>query len=183
MAYILASKSPRRKELLKRIIDDFQVIDSNIVEKVPANLKSSQVPVYLALQKAKAVFAKYPGDTIIACDTVVIIENNILGKPKDRNEVKEMITKLSGKTHVVVSGVCLIKKGKIKTFNCKTHVTFEKMNAIEIENYAKTADVLDKAGAYGIQNEASVFIKEIKGDYYNVVGLPLSKLYKKLSDF
>lgn len=183
MTYILASKSPRRKELLTRIIDNFEVIDSNIIEKIPTNLKSSQVPVYLAKQKAKAVFAKYPNDTIIACDTIVIIDNTILGKPKDRNEVKKMITKLSGKTHLVVSGVCLLKKGKIKTFNCKTQVTFEKMNAIEIENYARNADVLDKAGAYGIQNEASIFIKEIKGDYYNVVGLPLAKLYKKLSDF
>ena len=177
---ILASASPRRKELLHKIVDDFQIINSSIKETLVPSLSNYQKPVYIAKQKAKAVFKEHQDSIIIAADTIVVCKRQILGKPQDEDDAFRMMKLLQGNTHTVISGVCILSKDKMISFNSKTLVTFNPMSDDEIRNYLKEANVYDKAGAYSIQEEAGKYISKIEGDYYNVVGLPLSKLYEKL---
>lgn len=177
---ILASKSPRRKELLLRLIPSFSIVDSTIEETYPSTLKPTQIPVYLAIKKAKNIVQNFPDALIIAADTIVCIDHQILGKPKDQEDAKKMMQCLSGRTHQVITGVCLLKGKQMCHFFCKTAVKFSKMSEEEINDYVLHADIYDKAGAYAIQKEASKFIVSIQGDYYNVVGLPIHKLYQKL---
>jgi len=180
--YILASASPRRKELLTRIVDNFEVVVSNIEERIPHSLSYLQVPVYLAKQKGKSIYKKHQDSIVIASDTVVICKHKILGKPHSKEELESMIRLLNNRTHVVVSGVAILFNNKMISFNCKTYVTFNNMSEKEIADYCNLKNVYDKAGGYAIQEEASKFIKSIEGDYYNVMGLPLSKLYTKLKE-
>lgn len=177
---ILASKSPRRQELLKQIFDDFEIIVSNKEEKKPRFTPLKKVPVVLAKQKALDVYKENKDALVIGADTVVIANSEILGKPKDKADVRRMITMLSGNSHIVVTGVYIVSKKYRKSFNTITKVNFKKMSEEEINQYCELNTVYDKAGAYAIQGEAKDFITSIEGDYYNVVGLPVDDLRKHL---
>ena len=183
MKFILASKSPRRKEILENLGYDFEIIvaqtDENSDIKDPEKLVTE-----LAKRKALAV-KESQGKTdkiILASDTVVATESSILGKPKNEQEAREMLELLSGKKHSVYSGICLIKGEIILADFCKTDVYFDKLDKADIDKYIATNEWTDKAGAYAIQGKASVFVKKIDGDYFNVVGLPANLLHNMLKE-
>lgn len=183
MEYILASASPRRKELLKFVTDDFKIICADIDETVPQGVSSFDAPEFLANKKAKAISEKHPDSIIIAADTVVISDDEILGKPKDEQDAFLMIKKLSGKTHFVVTGCSIAHKNKTKSFSVCSKVTFYKLSDGEIYDYISKNESLDKAGAYGIQGYGSVLVEKIEGDYFNIVGLPVAELKRRLKEF
>lgn len=180
MRVVLASKSPRRQELLKMIYNDFEIYPSNVREWLPQSIESGHAAGFLAAQKACDVSQQSGADIVIGCDTVVVCENEILGKPKNRADAYIMLKKLSGKTHIVYTGVCVVSKMGDFAFTEATKVTFDEMTNDEINDYLNRENVMDKAGAYAIQGLAGKFISKIDGDYYNVVGLPVSRLYKEL---
>jgi len=177
--YILASQSPRRKQLLKLLGLNFKVFHPQIEE----NHKGEKPLTYakkLAEEKAEAANRKFKNKIIIAADTIVVIDNHILEKPISENDAKRMLKTLSGRTHIVYTAICVINQlnGKKITDYEKTFVTFRKLNPAEIDEYIKTGSCMDKAGAYGIQDDlGAVFVSKVNGCYYNVVGLPLQKLY------
>lgn len=177
---ILASKSPRRLELLKLIKKDFRVIPSTAEEIIPEEFDAEDVPMYLAAKKALDVAQNYPDSLVVGCDTVVVIDGEILGKPRNKQHAYEMLSNLSGKTHTVISGVCLCYKGRTVSFDEKTLVSFYPLDDSDINAYIATGSPMDKAGAYGIQDGAALFVKKIDGDYYNVVGLPVSRLNREI---
>lgn len=184
MKFILASASARRQELLKRIITDFDIIVSEFEEKnVEFKGNVNRYVEEIALGKASAILNNISDDSIvISADTVVSFDKNILGKPKDEEDAFKMLKMLSGNTHEVYSGVCVINN-KTKDILCdsfKTEVTFSEISDDRIKKYIQSGNPLDKAGSYGIQDEAGVFVESIKGDYYNVVGLPLNGTYKMI---
>ncbi len=180
MGYILASQSPRRKELFSLCAKEFEICPSDIPEIVPEGLQIEKHSEYLAKIKAEDIAKKYPDDIVIGADTSVILGNEILGKPKDREEAKRMLEMLSGNTHKVITGCAVVKNGICQSFSVTTEVTFFKLEPIEIEEYLDTSEPYDKAGSYGIQSLGALFVKEIKGDYFNVVGLPVAYLNKIL---
>lgn len=182
MGIILASASPRRQELLSFITNDFKVCPSNIPEIVPKNLKVSKHPEYLSKLKALDIANKYPDDIVIGADTAVIIGSEILGKPSDRDDAKRMLSLLSSKTHKVITGCTIINKGKAISFSVTTKVKFYKLDSLQIEEYINSSEPYDKAGSYAVQSKGGLFVKKIKGDYFNIVGLPIAKLYKKLNE-
>jgi septum formation protein len=177
--YILASQSPRRKKLLKLLGLNFKIFHPQIEE----NHKGEKPLTYakkLAEEKAEAANRKFKNKIIIAADTIVVIDNHILEKPISENDAKRMLKTLSGRTHIVYTAICVINQlnGKKITDYEKTFVTFRKLNPAEIDEYIKTGSCMDKAGAYGIQDDlGAVFVSKVNGCYYNVVGLPLQKLY------
>ena len=173
--YILASGSPRRKELLNLFIDDYEVLVSGCEEFVPEGTPAEKVPAILAEQKALAVADIRPNDTVIGSDTVVVLNNEIFGKPKDKEHAHAMLRALSGKKHFVYTGVAVAEKGEVRSFVQKTEVEFYELSDETIEKYIATGEPMDKAGAYGIQGKGSVLIKGIVGDYFNVMGLPVAK--------
>ncbi len=177
--YILASASPRRKELLKEILSDFTVMPSDFDETlVNASLPPRKLVRELAKGKALAVAEGQEGDTVVlGSDTVVAFSKRVLGKPKDEEEAREMLTLLSGKRHAVYTGVCFVVNGRVFSAVCKTSVVFHKLSKEFIEEYIKSGSPMDKAGAYGIQDGG--LVKKIKGSYSNVVGLPV-ELCKKM---
>ncbi len=177
---ILASASLRRKELFSIIQKDFKIIPADIEEVLPDGIPTEQAAEFLSVQKAKAVFESNPQDTVIGCDTVVICEGEILGKPKDKLDAKRMLSFLSGKTHKVITGCAIFKNGKSISFSEVTEVTFYELSEKEIDDYISTNEPFDKAGAYGIQGYGSLLVEKICGDYFNVVGLPVSRLNKIL---
>lgn len=179
---ILASRSPRRVELLKFITDNYIVVPSCFDENKIMIKNPSKLVEELSFQKANAVKEKYKEHIIIGCDTVVSFNNEIFTIPKNYEEAYQMINKLSGNTHIVTSGVTVLYKDKKETFSVETRVTFYELEKEEIEIYLKTDEPYDKAGGYGIQSKGGLFVKEIKGDYYNVVGLPLSRLNRVLKE-
>lgn len=177
---ILASASPRRREILQGAGIEFEVIPSREEEKITRTIPQ-EVVEELAKLKADSVAREIEGDAIIiGADTIVVYEGQILGKPADESQAKEMLAKLQGKSHEVYTGVAVIQKEKneekLLNFSQKTEVTFYPMNDAEIEAYVASREPMDKAGAYGIQGKGSVYVKEISGDYWNVVGLPVSRL-------
>lgn len=174
--YVLASKSPRRAELMHYIAPDFEILPAECGENPPDEIEADEVPEFLAVQKALDVSKKRPNSLVIGCDTVVILNGEIMGKPKDLEDAFRMLKALSGRVHTVVSGVCLCYKGKTLSFTQKTAVEFYPLSDEDILNYVRQSNPLDKAGAYGIQDKGGLFVKEISGDYYNVVGLPLARL-------
>ena len=180
MNIILASKSPRRKKLLKKIFSNFKIIDSKLDERKIELTHPKKYCLNLAQLKTKKIINQYPKSLIIAADTIVCINNKILGKPKNYEEAFQMIKLLSGKTHKVYTGVAI--KSKINKINInfvdKTEVTFYDLSDKEIENYIKKDKPYDKAGSYGIQDGSQLFVKCIKGNYENVIGLPISKIYR-----
>lgn len=186
--YILASQSPRRKELLQQVGLRFEVMVSNTDETFPENLPIAQIPIYIAEQKAVAVspkaFDQYPNSCIISADTIVYIDGQILNKPSNRAEAIDMISLLAGKRHEVITGVCLLRANKKETFSVATAVYFNPLTSAQIAYYVDTFQPYDKAGGYAIQEWIGmVGINRIEGCYFNVVGLPISEVYKKLQLF
>ena len=180
---ILASGSPRRKELLETAGLDFKVVVAEVQEKIPAGATPEEAVKSLALQKAQAVAEKYPDKIVLGADTVVVSDGKILGKPKSEGNAVEMLTSLSGRVHKVCTGVAIICGEKVENFCEITEVEFNSLSEDEIRDYVKTGEPMDKAGAYGIQGKGCVLVKKINGDYFNVVGLPVSKVYRKLRNF
>ncbi|MBD5080604.1 MAG: septum formation protein Maf [Ruminococcaceae bacterium] len=184
MSLILASASPRRKELLSCITEDFKVIPAKNEEKIDLALSPDKAVIYVAGQKAEEVSALYPKDIVIGADTTVFCQNIPLGKPKDSDDAKEMLKMLSGKVHKVITAAVIAVGGKaVRSFAEETEVEFYPLSEEEIDLYVKSGEPMDKAGAYGIQGKGSLLIKGIKGDYYNVMGLPVSRLYRELTAF
>ncbi len=179
---ILASKSPRRIELFEKYGICAESCPADIDETLPDSLAlPREIVEYLALKKARAVAQKYTdGEIIIAADTLVFADDKILGKPKDKDDARDMMRLLSGNTHSVLSGICIICGDKTVTESVRTTVTFKSLSQGEIESYISTPDPYDKAGGYGIQSLGGAFVQEIHGDYYNVVGLPISRLLELL---
>ncbi len=173
--YILASGSPRRKELLSLIIPDFEIVVSGCEESVPDGTPAEKVPAILAEQKALSVAALRPDDTVIGSDTVVVLNDKIFGKPKDKSHAHQMLRALSGKKHFVYTGVAVAEKGSVRSFVQKTKVEFYELSEETINKYIETLEPMDKAGAYGIQGKGSVLVKGIAGDYFNVMGLPVAE--------
>lgn len=187
---ILASQSPRRRDLLQQIGITFSQIDANANEEDVTSKLNGHPPSYIAqtLSREKALSAKLTtGDNaiIISADTIVVLDDQVLGKPKNEADAARMLSMLSGRTHHVITGVTLLdtSSGKTLTQSSITEVVFAKLSQREIEDYVKTKEPLDKAGAYGIQGKAAAFIKRINGCYFNVVGLPLSLLKEMLAEF
>lgn len=152
-------------------------------ECVPASLSSEEIPVYLAESKAREVASKFPEFPVVGCDTVVILNGDVLNKPRDSEEAFSMLLSLSGKTHEVRTGCSIIQGGRTRSFCEVTQVEFHSLCAEMILKYINTGEPFDKAGAYGIQGYGSLFVKGIQGDYFNVVGLPVSRLYREFSEF
>ena len=178
---ILASKSPRRKELLSYITTDFVIDSKDVDETLPQGI--SPADAVLHLSEIKAMPFAHTDDIVIGADTVVAFDNTILGQPENRKHAKEMLQMLSGREHSVFTGVTVIKGEKIKSFYVQTRVKFFDLTDNDIEAYLDTNEYADKAGAYGIQGYGSLLVEEIYGDYFNVVGLPVSKLNQALKDF
>lgn len=181
--FILASASPRRKELLSIYVKDFRIIPADIDETIPANMEKEAVPLYIAQQKAAAVKPQMnESDIIITADTIVLLDNIIYGKPKDKEDAFNMINNLSGKEHKVITGVCCYSgDNKINIeFSDTTLVTFTKLENNTIENYLTKNEYIDKAGAYAVQGYAASFVEKINGSYDNVVGLPIGRLMREL---
>ena len=177
---ILASNSPRRQELLKKLIPKFKIQVVPIEENYPKELAKDQIAKYLSELKS-AAYQPTKNELIITADTIVSIGNEVLGKPKDSNDALEMLMKLSGKSHLVTTAVSIKATEKLITFSDTTEVTFYKLTSQEMEQYIRNCQPFDKAGSYGIQEWMGYFgIKKINGDYFNVMGLPLHKLYRAL---
>ncbi|ADU20669.1 Maf family protein [Ruminococcus albus] len=180
---ILASASPRRKELMQLICPSFRVIPADCGEAVPEAMNAADVPAFLSYQKCKCIADVYQKAVVIGCDTVVTTaDGEILGKPKDEEDAARMLRLLSGRMHTVDTGVSICYKGRTETFTETTKVWFKDLTDEEIEDYINTGEPMDKAGAYGIQGEGTLLVDKIEGDFFNVVGLPVSKLAIKLHD-
>lgn len=174
---ILASESPRRRELIKKITSDFTVIPANIDESI-LHIPACDLPGELSKLKAYDVFSKYPNDTILACDTVVILDGEVMGKPHTKEKASEMLHKLSGKKHVVISGYTFISKEKEITRTVRTYVYFNKLSDELIDKYIASGSPMDKAGAYGIQDKEFDLVNHIEGSLDNVIGLPVEDIRK-----
>ncbi|MFC2187950.1 Maf family nucleotide pyrophosphatase [Fulvivirgaceae bacterium LMO-SS25] len=179
---ILASKSPRRKQLLEEAGFEFEIRTQNVKEDFPSEMQASLVPIYLAEKKALGVSILSENELIIASDTIVEAGGEILGKPESPSQAAEMLMKLSGTTHKVITGVCLRSKSFIHSFSEETNVTFKKLSIEEIQYYIINFMPLDKAGAYGIQEWIGLIgVSGIQGCYFNVVGFPVARFYKELN--
>lgn len=178
---ILASASPRRQELLKFAAAEFEICPADVDETLPNDIPPESSAEFLAAKKAAAAAKSHEFDTVIGCDTVVICDGEIMGKPANINDARRMLRKLSGKVHCVITGVCIIANGRQKSFSECTEVEFYELSDKEIDDYVNTGDPMDKAGAYGIQTEGCVLVKRISGDFFNVVGLPVARLKRELS--
>lgn len=185
MKIILASQSPRRKELLERMgIKDFETISPNVDERAFHGLPPEELVRRLSAEKAAAVAGKVGEDAVvIAADTVVALEGAVLGKPADELDAFKMLSTLSGVRHQVYTGVTVCRGGEKQTAHEVTDVTFRELSEREIEDYISTGEPMDKAGAYGIQGYGALLIQGISGDYYNVMGLPVCRLSGMLSRF
>ena len=183
---ILASNSPRREELLSGLDLEYKImVLPNIDESYPLNIQKEEVALYIAKKKAQAYTDLLTDNKlVITADTVVIIDDKILGKPIDEADAKQMLRELSGKTHQVITGVCLTTSNKQKSFSVISDVRFSNLDDSEIEYYVSKYKPLDKAGAYGIQEWIGyIGVEYISGSYFNVMGLPIQKLYKELKKF
>lgn len=179
---ILASKSPRRRELLALYTEDFEISVAECEEGPYTGGDVSEYVMSLAEKKASAVAATHPHDTVLGADTVVAFSGEVLGKPRDEAHAKEMLSAMSGGTQEVYTGVCIIAHGEKKCFFEKTYVSFRTLSEQEIDDYIATGESLDKAGAYGIQGGAGEFVSRISGDYFNVIGLPMKRTAEKLCE-
>lgn len=182
---ILASASPRRKEILGRTGLKFTVDVSEYEEDMYLALKPRQLARFLSSEKAKTSAVKYRNALVIAADTLVVFKGGLLGKPHTEKEAKRMLTLLNGKSHYVITGFTIIDTNTKKklSLSVETKVYLKKMTVQEIESYVRTGEPLDKAGAYAIQGLGAVIIKKIEGDYFNVMGLPLSSVTDALKKF
>ncbi len=185
MKLYLASKSPRRKELMRFIAADFTLLSSNFDEStVPLSLPEEYVMALAAGKAEHAALSPKADEVIIGCDTVVVSpDGEIFGKPKDEKDARRMLKSLSDRTHRVLTGVCLLSQEKEQTFYEETKVTFYPLDDAMIDFYLSCGEYADKAGAYGIQGKGCLLCRKIDGDYYNVVGLPAARLFYALKDF
>ncbi|GAB4404077.1 MAG: Maf family protein [Bacteroidia bacterium] len=181
---ILASGSPRRQQLLRDAGFDFEVLVRPVYEYIPEHIHPRAVAVMLSEHKAKAYDDRCGDSIVITADTLVAIEDQILGKPADKAEAVSMLQRLSGRSHAVYTGVSLFHQGRFRSFVEETLVTFRRLKDSEILHYVDTFAPMDKAGAYGIQEWIGmVGITRIEGDYYNVMGLPVARFYTELAQF
>ncbi len=183
MEYILASQSPRRQELLKLLLPNFECLPANIEEILPKGIDPLFAPEYLAVQKAMHIGASHPDSLTIGSDTAVFLGDIMLGKPTDRKDAKMMLKILSGNTHKVITGCAFYKNGKTYSFSEISLVEFYPLSDSQIEEYLNTNEYIDKAGAYGIQGFGAVLVKKIDGDFFNIVGLPVARLSRELKKF
>ncbi len=186
--FILASGSPRRRELLGMLGVDFTVGTSRQVdERIPDGvyIEAEKIPEYLSQVKAEAYLSDLTDDNVlVTADTVVILDGDVIGKPVDEGDARRMLRRLSGRVHKVVTGVTVVSSGKRKTFSETTEVEFAPISDGEIDYYVDTFHPVDKAGAYGIQEWiGAVAVKGLRGSYYNVMGLPVNRLYRELKDW
>ena len=183
MKTILASASPRRRELIKLIDENTIFVSADVDETVPENIEIESAPEFLACKKALFAAKEYKEDLVISCDTAVFIDGNMLNKPKDEEDAFNMLSLLSGRTHKVITGCCLVKDGKSISFSVTSEVKFFDLSEKEIINYIQSGEPMDKAGAYGIQEKGSLLVEKIDGDYFNIVGLPVSMLNRYIKRF
>ena len=183
--YILASKSPRRQELLHLLGINFRVILTEVEENYPGNLSKEEIPVFLAELKSKSFIKNLKeNDLLITADTIVWLNGEVLGKPENKEEAVSTLQKLSSQEHQVISGVCLTSVHKQKSFFSVSNVRFKKLLLPEIEYYVSEFNPLDKAGAYGIQEWIGyIGITHIEGSFYNIMGLPVQQLYTEIQNF
>lgn len=180
---ILASASPRRKELMEDIGYPFTVECSKIEEVLQKDISVEKAIEQIALSKAQDVFQKYPDAMVLGCDTVVCFGNEVLGKPKDKEDAYRMLKMLSGKTHLVISAVALLQEGHCDVFHDISEVTFYDLDEELLSYYLSLDEPYDKAGSYGIQGKGKLLVKELYGDYFSVMGLPVSKVYRLLKKY
>ena len=180
---ILASASPRRKELLSLMCENFRVIPSDCDETIPADVAAELAPEYLSGIKCRCIASVYDLSVVIGCDTVVICDGKVLGKPADEADAIKMLESLSGKTHDVITGVTIGRGCRYRSFSVDTKVTFRELGRDEILTYVKSGEPMDKAGAYGIQGKGALLVEKIEGDFFNVVGLPVSRLAEEMHEF
>jgi septum formation protein len=183
--YILASKSPRRQQLLQSLGIPFEVRVKDTDEIYPEGLDKNEIPVYLAKLKASAFLPELKErDLLITADTIVFLENDVIGKPEDQQDAERMLERLSGKEHQVISGVCLTSVQREVAFFAVSNVRFKELSAPEIDFYISRFKPFDKAGAYGIQEWIGyIGITHIEGSFYNVMGLPVQRLYEEIIRF
>ena len=179
---ILASQSPRRKELLEKCGHPFTVEAADLDETLNPDVTLEEAVKDLSYRKAKAVLALHPEAVVIGSDTIVVKDGRILGKPKDREEAREMLEALSGASHQVIIGLCILSTERQYRDVSVSDVTFSKLTEEEITDYLESGEADDKAGAYGIQGKAGNFITGIRGDYYAIMGLPVSMIYQELKN-
>jgi septum formation protein len=180
---VLASASPRRQELLRQVGLTFRIIPSMVDERVTTPMTPAELVEYLALSKARDVASRVPDALVIGADTIVVVDGQVLGKPKDRADAIGMLQRLSGRTHQVLTGVALVQGDRQMVAHEVTQVHFRPLEQGEIERYVDSGEPMDKAGAYAIQGRASAMIRGIEGDYFNVVGLPLCRTVQMLAAF
>ena len=178
--FILASQSPRRRELLSMLGLRFEIITADIDETMDPALSVEDAVAEVCRKKAEAVGLAHPGRLIVAADTIVVVDEKKLGKPRSEEEAKQMLRSLSGRSHTVMTGFCLWQDGRFETHVERTDLRFRDLSDAEINAYVATGSPMDKAGAYGIQDQAAIFVEALHGDYYNVMGLPLCSLTKCL---
>jgi septum formation protein len=180
---ILASVSPRRAELLRGLGLDFRVEPSSAMELHDATSPMTELCIRNAELKAREVAARFPRDVVIGADTLVGLDGTLFGKPRDLDEARKMLSRLSGKTHDVVTGVCLAEGQRVRTFFDRTEVTFRQLTSDAIEEYLRAVPVLDKAGAYGIQARGALLVERINGSFHNVMGFPTEKFLEEFRRF
>ena len=180
---ILASKSPRRRELMEMLKLPFEIIVSDIDEQIDYDNDLVREIEKLSFRKADAVYQENKDALVIGSDTIVKIGNDVLGKPKSVEQAKEMLRELSDNTHEVVTGVTIICNDQVETFSSVANVTFYPLSEEEIDEYVKTNEPMDKAGSYAIQGDGAKFIRSIEGDFYTIVGLPVGELYHRLKKY
>ncbi len=181
--FIVASASPRRRELLTNAGYEFEIIPSDADESLPEGLTPVEAVCLLAKRKALAVSEKNKDAVVLGCDTVVVLGDRILGKPENREDAKNMIRLLSGQVHKVMTAVCLADREKTEVFANITEVEFYPLSEETVESYVSTGECDDKAGSYGIQGYGAALVKGIKGDYFSVMGLPVAQTVRKLAEF
>ena len=177
---ILASGSPRRRDMLRKVGLEFDVIPSPAEELHDEHMPLDQLCEENARLKALAVAQDYPEATVIGADTLVYIDQKPLGKPRSKEEAEATLMRLSGRTHQVCTGVCIARAGKADSFHSITEVVFKKLSEETIKDYMSKVDVMDKAGSYAVQEHGEMIIEQVRGDYDNVVGLPVAQLLGKL---
>lgn len=183
MDIVLGSASPRRQELLRQVGVTFRVIPSGVDEVVSTPMEPGELVRHLALSKAVDVASREPESLVLGADTIVVVDGDVLGKPRDRAEAIVMLQRLSGRSHQVMTGVALVGGGRQLVGHEVTTVQFIPLTLAQMERYADSGEPMDKAGGYGIQGRASAMIHSIEGDYFNVVGLPLCRTVHMLSQF
>lgn len=180
---ILASQSPRRKELMGLLFPRFEVRASDVDETLPEGVSLGRAVELLALRKGQAVAQAAPDALVVAADTLVTLGSTVLGKPSGREDAARMLRLLSGRVHQVYTGVALLEGERMKRFHCVTDVEFSPLTEEEIRWYLSTGEPFDKAGAYGIQGYGARFIRGVREDFFNVMGLPVNELYRQIMQF